>query len=179
MANLTGSFKLKGGPISALYRAISAAAGDRIVNYIRDRIRLKGQGQGGAGVKGYSTKPLSMRQDGRSSLGKASIPPQGGIPRGKQMFFPGGYKEYREKAGLQTAHIDLSNMGNLWLGWGILRHARPGNPMAIGFRRKVDAIAANSAQENGRPTLFLLDSQELYMLSAGVEALITKHLFGP
>lgn len=163
--------------IIRLDKMVRVKLGTGIRDYIRRRVGERGQGMGGTVMRGYSTRPLSLDRRGRGTS-KRFVPPVGGIPRGSRMFFEGGYRQYREKAGLVSDRFVLDNKGNAWRDFRVISlGSRGGAPLTIGVTRNENAVAFNAAQENGRPTLFLLDNNELSVISEGLIEEINKYLF--
>lgn len=150
--------------------------GEGIRKHVRDRISVHGKGAGGIAVKGYSRRPVAIRADGRGGM-KRMVPPVGGVAKGDRMFFRGGYRDYRSKAGLVADRFVLNNRGDLWRDWRVLQLGSRSTPMTIGFARTVNAIAANSAVENERPLLFHIDKSELNVISRDVLKVINDYLF--
>ena len=177
MGSMTGTFLPNGRrwSIPRLDAVIRKNVGKAIRDYIFIRVGAHGKGAGGVVVRGYSTRPLNLPSDGQGGM-KPMKPPTGGQPRGGRMFFKGGYREYREKAGLVSSRFVLTNLGDLWRDFKILRLGSGTTPMTIGFGKTVNAIAANKAQDNGREELFLLDSKEVRVIGESIIPEINKAL---
>lgn len=177
MGSLSGTFLPNGRrwSIPRLDAVIRKNLGEAIRDYIKLRIGTYGRGQGNRKARGYSTRPLSIRSDGKGGM-KPIKPPTGGAPRGNRMFFEGGYREYREKAGLESNNFVLSNLGDLWRDFKLLRLGSGATPMQIGFGKTVNAIAANKAQDDNRHDLFLLDTLEVRMIGESIITEINKAL---
>lgn len=177
MGSLSGTFLPNGRrwSLPRLDAVIRKEIGGAIRDYIALRVGTYGRGQGNRVARGYSTRPISMRADGKGGM-KPYKPAVGGQPRGNRMFFEGGYKEYREKAGLESNRFVLTNLGNLWRDFKIIRLGSGGSPMQIGFGQTVNAIAANKAQDNNRHDLFLLDTIEVRMIGESIITEINKAL---
>ena len=177
MGSLTGTLLPNGRrwSIPRLDAVVRKNIGTAIRNYIFLRIGAHGKGEGGRPVRGYSTRPVNIPIDGQGGM-KPMKPPTGGQPRGGRMFFKGGYKAYREKAGLEANRFVLTNTGDLWRDFRILRLGSGSTPMHIGFGKTVNAIAANTAQDDGRHELFLLDTNEVRVIGESIITEINKAL---
>jgi len=134
-----------------------------IADAVRDgiRIRVSRYGQGPDGVlKGYSEHPIVMHQDG--------VPPNPGIKRrrtparGWETFHGGGYKQYRKELGLVSDLFVFSNTGAAWKDWG---HGGtnpvPNSVISIGFSSGPNNLAADEAENRGRPEMFSASDKEL------------------
>lgn len=137
-------------------------------DWTRERIRDRGEGAGGTALEGYSTNPLVVRFPGRP---KARRKPRGGIKTKRGMFFPGGYAEYRQKAGLTVERFQMFNLGNLWRDWQVLVYGTNSTPSRVGFTDDNNAMAADQASIK-RPLLFKVTPQEVGMVNDDVIAII-------
>lgn len=156
------------GQLRALLPRVRNLILHHIRDYTRTRVRTLGLGAGRSALKGYSEQPLVVDYPGNP---KAITRPTGGTKTHGGMFFPGGYKEYREKAGLAADRFILDNRGDLWNDWRVLLY---GDISHIGFSNADNAMAAVAATENDRPLLFSIDNVELSMVNAQVIGIINK-----
>lgn len=173
-----GSF-LDRAPSHGAVQSTKTAVRAAIMNYIRDlnrmRVMLGSAGAGGTSLEGYSTRPLRISYPSKR---KRIIKPVGGIVVRGGMFFPGGYKQYKEATGQVSDRFTFFNTGDAWKDWKVLTYgSNAGSPGKIGFTRVENAIAANSAILR-RPLLFQLDKDELSMVNDRVLSLVNK-LFIP
>lgn len=171
-----GSF-LDKAPSHGAVQSTKTAARAAIMNYIRDlnrmRVMLGSAGAGGTPLEGYSTNPLWVGY----TRGKKIVKPVGGIAVRGGMFFPGGYRQYKELSGQVADRFTFFNTGDAWKDWKVLTYGSNGSPGQIGFTRAENAIAANAAILR-RPLLFQLDNEELSMVNDRVLSLVNK-LFIP
>jgi hypothetical protein len=133
-----------------------------LADYIKRRVRVRGQGAGGIGLKGYSVTPVTINVNG-----KPKREPAGGLPRRYQ----GGYRAYRKDVGLQDSHFALHNTG---AAWGNFKAFAEQGRIDIGFTDQQDAEAAEAAIANGREEMLAVDGQELDMLAERALKSITK-----
>lgn len=167
-----GDFKLR-----AMTKRIRDEVVHHIRDYTRDRIRYRGQGAGGSALKGYSTNPLVVDHPGTL---KPKRKPVGGMPiHGKDgvdgMYFHGGYKEYRDKAGLPSERFMFFNLGNAWRDWQVLVYGE--TVSQVGFGDGANAIAANAAEENGRELMFKMANDELALVNHKVMDVVERLFF--
>ena len=85
-------------PAKVLRKAVIDAAGET-----KGRIENKGIKSDGTSMDPYSTNPFAR--------------PSGLRGTGKVKKYPGGYKEFRDSKGRQTAHRDLNLSGDMWRSW--------------------------------------------------------------
>jgi hypothetical protein len=125
----------------------------RIKQHIMDRVSLKGQGADGK-LKGYSTNSIPIFKPG------AGQKPMQKPPRGWGAFYEGGYKEYRDDAGLVSNKFVFSNKGAAWRDW-MKATQEPEGPLRFGFSDSLNVEAADAAIENGREDMLDLNAGEL------------------
>lgn len=160
--------------VRRLQDAIRRIVIEHIKNHTRDRIRNQSAGAGGTPLQGYSVRPLFIRWPRKGM--KAITKPVGGLKTRRGYFFQGGYKDYREKAGLIHNRFVFENTGDAWKDWKILSTGSGTTPATIGFSKPANAVAANAAIER-RPLLFRIDKNELSMVDADVTSLINDLFF--
>lgn len=154
--------------VAKVKKSIRKAILDYLRDHTRERVRDRSEGAGGASLEGYSTRPLFIRYPAKM---KRITKPQGGRRVRGGSFFTGGYREYKEKAGLVYTRFNFLNTGDAWRDWGILTYGSDSTPGQIGFKKPENAIAANAAISK-RPLLFRVDKQELSVIDANVLGLI-------
>lgn len=125
----------------------------RIKEYIMERVSIRGQGANGK-LKGYSTNALPIFKPG------AGQKPMQKPSRGWGAFYQGGYKQYRDEAGLISNKFVFSNKGAAWRDW-MKATQEPDGPLRFGFSDSLNVEAADKAIENGREDMLDLNSIEL------------------
>jgi hypothetical protein len=125
----------------------------QIKEYIMERVNVRGQGANGK-LKGYSTKPLRIHKP------DAGQKPMQKPARGWASFHKGGYKQYRDEAGLISNKFVFSNKGAAWRDW-MKATQEPDGPLRFGFSDSLNVMAADEAIENGREDMLDLNSIEL------------------
>lgn len=166
-------------PNKTAWNRMRSAVRDAILHHLRDytreRVRDRSQGAGGSSLLGYSTNPLFISYP---SLRKRITKPRGVKKVRGGYFFQGGYKEYKEKAGLVHERFNFFNTGDAWRDWKILRYGTATTASHIGFTKPENAIAANAAISK-RPLLFRVDKSELSVIDAKVLGLINDLIIPP
>lgn len=125
----------------------------RIKEYIMERVSVRGQGANGK-LKGYSTNALPIFKPG------AGQKPMQKPSRGWGAFYQGGYKQYRDEAGLISNKFVFSNKGAAWRDW-MKATQEPDGPLRFGFSDSLNVEAADKAIENGREDMLDLNAIEL------------------
>lgn len=125
----------------------------RIKEYIMERVSIRGQGANGK-LKGYSTNALPIFKPG------AGQKPMQKPSRGWGAFYQGGYKQYRDEAGLISNKFVFSNKGAAWRDW-MKATQEPDGPLRFGFSDSLNVEAADKAIENGREDMLDLNANEL------------------
>lgn len=148
---------------------------DEVVHFLRDytreRVRDRSLGAGNTGLEGYSDNPVTIDYPGPL---KRKRKPVGGAPTADGMYFQGGYKQYRRKAGLNAERFQFFNTGDAWRDWKILRYGSGARSESqIGFSDNANAIAAAEA-EIKRPLLFSVDMSEASMVNEQIVDLINS-----
>lgn len=164
---------LSSGTLQRLRRRVQKDLVEWIRDYVRRRIEDFSLGAGGTPLEGYSTSPLRVPYVG---VPKRHKRPVGGVKTRGGMFFKGGYKEYKEKAGLVSNRFDFKNTRDAWRDWRVLVYGDLAGTSEIGFSDVNNAIAANAAQDK-RPLLFSLDASELSVINAEVITMINERFF--
>lgn len=144
-----------------------------IHDYVRRRIDDLSLGEGRSPLEGYSTNPLKVPYKG---IPKRRVRPTGGTKIRGGQFFMGGYREYKDKAGLVSDRFNFRNTGDAWRDWKVLLYGDLSSPGEIGFSNVDNAVAANMSQEK-RPLLFSLDITELSVLDTEVITMINDKFF--
>lgn len=149
---------------------------DRVVHFIRDYIRVRvrdmSQGEGHSSLQGYSENPVTIDYPGVKRKRK----PVGGTPVYQGMFFYGGYKQYRKKAGLEAERFQFMNTGDAWKDWKVLRYGSNSTASEIGWSDQNNAMAAEESEKN-RPLLFTMNEAELAAVNADVISAIDRVFF--
>lgn len=144
--------------IKAKYRKVLAK---HIRDGIRERVSKRGLGAHGP-LKGYSQKPLKMFKGTK---------PRKTPARGWGSYHEGGYKQYRDELGMPSDIFVFSNIGTAWKDW---RASDNGSgPIAFGFANGLNNMAADAAQDNGRPDMFEPDDN---MMDEAAQALLDSIL---
>lgn len=160
--------------VQALKARIRKTIMDGVTIYVRHRVRDQNLQRGRTSILGYSEQPITIAWKGDL---KPYRRPRGGYSMGKNgMFFPGGYLEYRQKAGLGSA-FSFYNTGDAWRDWKVLAYGSEGTDGQIGFTKTENAIAAGKAEAT-RPDLFSIDEHELDVVNARVIEQINATFFG-
>jgi len=137
----------------------------------RDRVRQEGTGPDGMPIAGYSTRPTWVSQF--SGLKPKRRPRHGRVTQKLNNrnnwvgLYDGGYREYRQKAGMRVTGFHFENFGTAWRYWGKIgprNFKRLPNGgfiwrLDVGFRRMEDAIAAGEAEKK-RPRMFQIGPNE-------------------
>jgi len=146
-------------PTHSEYKNLVKSIREGVVKFIhewtRTRVLNLSEGAGGSPLPGYSTNPLTV--DYPNKLPKRKTKPVGGTKTHGGMHFQGGYREYREKAGLVFNRFVFFNTGDAWRDWKVLTW---GEVSEIGFDDPINAHVAALAEEN-RPLLFKIAASEL------------------
>lgn len=124
-----------------------------IKQHIMSRVNTEGRGANGK-LKGYSTNALPIFKPG------AGQKPMQKPSRGWGAFYQGGYKQYRDEAGLISNKFVFSNKGAAWRDW-MKATQEPDGPLRFGFSDSLNVEAADKAIENGREDMLDLNSIEL------------------
>jgi len=156
--NYSELHKLSAERIRATRVYIRDVAGNRIRTIIRNRVSKHGLGKSGQ-LKGYSTKPIRISRIPQAGR-KPYVPPVGGKPGAKSVFYPGGYKAYRRSVGLRATRFILSNTGDFWRDFRYLRDGRPDGDVKIGVMDSLNADVIEYT-EKGRPDIFELNEIEI------------------
>jgi len=162
--NITISFSLSSGlgDVFKLRGTIRKVVAATLANTIRFRVGTQGRGPNGV-LKGYSTNPLLMADGPGAARTKPIIPTKGKLGRGMSVrfaYYVGGYRQYRQQAGLSHHRFILSNRGELWRDWKGGCNSNTG-PVLIGFTRAVNSEAADKAADDGREDMFDISVGEL------------------
>lgn len=149
---------------------------DIILHYIRDYVRMRvrdySMGEGHSSLKGYSENPVTIDYPGVKRKKK----PVGGTPVYGGMFFYGGYKQYRKRAGLIADRFQFFNTGDAWRDWKVLRYGSAATPSEIGWSDDNNGMAAAAAEEE-RPLLFTINATELATVDSEVMTNINNAFF--
>lgn len=152
-------------------------------DYTRDRIMQRSQGAGGTPLEGYSENPLIVDYPGALKPKKKPVNgmPITGADGEDGMFFHGGYKEYREKAGLTSNRFVFFNLGNAWQDWQVLQYGEVNqyggvSTNTVGFSNAANAIAATAAEVK-RPLMFKMTDGEVGLVNNKVVGMINKLFF--
>lgn len=141
-----------------------------IKQHIMERVNNRGQGANGK-LKGYSTNPLPIFKPG------AGQKPMQKPSRGWGAFYKGGYKQYRDEAGLVSSKFVFSNKGAAWRDW-MKATQEPEGPLRFGFSDSLNVAAADEAIENGREDMLDLNSNELDKFGQGYIELALEQIWG-
>lgn len=155
---------------------------------LKRRITLHQRRADGTAVTPYSTEPISIRTKGVGT-GARLVKPRGGkLSKGGRrtksggtskpgafMHFPGGYREFRAKAGRGTVKDFLLSGNTLGKRFSVLRVSR--NKVIVGWPAgSTQAIAAAGlhAQEKGK--LFLWSDNEQEAITRTALFFIADHI---
>lgn len=176
-SSVTKTF-LDRAPAPGKVKHLRATVRKAIMEYIRDlnyrRVLMTSTGAGGTSLEGYSTNPIRIDYPGRL---KRILRPKGGVRVKGGMYFPGGYRQYKQATGQISERFTFFNTGDAWRDWRVLTYGSDSTPGKIGFLKPENAIAANAAISK-RPLLFRLDNDELSMVNDRVLSVLNK-LFIP
>lgn len=152
-------------PAPGKIKHLKATVRKALLEYIRDlnreRVLKTSTGAGGTSLQGYSTRPIRI---GYPARGKRILRPKGGIRVKGGMYFPGGYRQYKQATGQVSERFTFFNTGDAWRDWRVLTYGSDSTSGKIGFSKPENAIAANAAISK-RPLLFRLDKEELSMVN--------------
>lgn len=130
------------------------------------RIFNEGRASDGAMIGSYSTKPMAVSPGWASKKAYRRLFGSKKKRRGYQWFtknkkrlavLPGGYKQYREAHGLQTAYVDLMFKGDLFRS---IQRGKSGGHNVLGFTLKTSLAKAEGNEARFKKKIFDLSVQE-------------------
>lgn len=151
------------------------AIGKWLEEYIRDRVKNKGQGAYGT-LRGYSDSPVLIAWPRPSGL-KRIKQPVGGVPTRQGMFFGKGYEEYKQMTGQVWDKFTLENTGDLWRDWKYFESNSLTAPILLGFSDAKNSYVADvERNEHGRPGIFALDKSGRRKLVKFIELWLKENI---
>ena len=100
----------------ALRERLALVAANAVTVLVKRRVFRDGIAQDGSLIGKYSTKPAYF---GIKTPGVPKLAAKGKTPRAKSSYYAkGGYAEYRQAVGRQSAKVDLNLSGATFLGVG-------------------------------------------------------------
>lgn len=125
---------------------------DQIKRHIMERVSQRGMGADGP-LNPYSEQGLVILKP--SGGAKPKVKPA----RGWGKYHEGGYRQYREEAGLETDKFVFSNKGAAWRDW-MQGQVEESGPMDFGFGDERNTMAADEATKRKREDMFDLNEAE-------------------
>ncbi len=127
----------------------------------KNRIFVRGRQSKARQIIGrYGTKPISISKKNQArSTGKT--------------FFPGGYKQYRQLAGLDSSKVILVNKGNLRDAYQLVQ--RGGQFMYV-FKDNKSALIAEGNEKRFNAVIFKVSQEELRRFRFFINAEIRRIL---
>lgn len=132
---------------------------------VQSRIQQKGLKSDGNSIGKYSSKTY------KGSFGKAES--FGSKKRLKKVTGNEGYKELRQKLGLQTNYIDYTFSGDMWKSWKVI--PIDNNSLGVAFVSSDQNDIAN-ALDNRFGDAFILSEQEFKQAMGTINIQILKIL---
>ena len=154
--------------------SILLPAANRVISQFKRRIFNDGEAASGAKIGNYSMKPagFSRRQFVKKSIFI------GGSDGGDTMQFKGGYKEFRQLQGRQTAFVDLRLSGSLENSIQLVKDGE--NAILIAITNEDEAKKARENEKRFSKVIFSLSESEKKTFSeallSGAEKVIKRAL---
>ena len=154
--------------------SILLPAANRVISQFKRRIFNDGEAASGAKIGNYSTKPAGFSR--RQFVKKSTF--IGGSDGGDTMQFKGGYKEFRQLQGRQTAFVDLRLSGSLENSIQLVKDGE--NAILIAITNEAEAKKARENEKRFSKVIFSLSESEKKTfneaLLSGAEKVIKRAL---
>lgn len=154
--------------------SILLPAANRVISQFKRRIFNDGEAASGAKIGNYSTEPAGVSR--RQFVKKSTF--IGGSGGGDTMQFKGGYKEFRQLQGRQTAFVDLRLSGSLENSIQLVKDGE--NAILIAITNEAEAKKARGNEKRFSKVIFSLSESEKKTFSeallSGAEKVIKRAL---
>lgn len=155
--------------------SILLPAANRVISQFKRRIFNDGEASSGAKIGNYSTEPAEFS---RRQFVKKSTFIGGSDSDDDTMQFEGGYKEFRQLQGRQTAFVDLRLSGSLENSIQLVKDGE--NAILIAITNEDEAKKARENEKRFSKVIFSLSESEKKTFSeallSGAEKVIKRAL---